>query len=318
MDARSRNSRWDREPQLDRSGKPVIARLSAADFEILRLLGRYRYLPSDHIAALTRRSLPAIQARLGILCRKPNCYVSRPHQQRASADANTRRLVYELDDKGAEELRARGIIYSRKKYLRNFAHELMACTIAVSFEIGASCSDRLRIIPWQELIESPQIPDATRRLANPQIISFERNGISEALVSDWRPFVVERRLDLKSYAFVFGFEADCGTEPIVSADAERTSIRNKFNAYLDALSQDIPRRHFGASTFLIPFVTTTAARMSSMMELLEHLQPGALGKRFLFKNIPAFTSFEKPPAADGHMLLRPWQRAGFAPFSFAG
>src|SRR5882757_9748732 len=150
MERRSRNSRWSREPKLDAAGKPIVARISEDDLAILKLLARYRYLPCDYLAALTRRSLPALQARLEILCRKPNSYVNRPHQQRANADANTRRLIYELDDKGADELRSRGIIYSRKKYLRNFAHELMACTIAASFELGANISNTMRIVGWRE------------------------------------------------------------------------------------------------------------------------------------------------------------------------
>lgn len=317
MDQRTRNSRWDREPKLDSTGKPIVARLSEGDLTIFKLLGRYRYLPSDYLAALTGRSLPALQARLEILCRKPNSYINRPHQQRANADANTRRLIYELDDKGADELRSRGLPYSRKKYLRNFAHELMACTIAASLEIGAQSSNTIRIIGWHELIDSPQMPSATKQLANPQFLSMERDGRAESLASDWRPFVIERNFHSKSFAFVFGFEADCGTEPIDSGDDQRTSIRNKFVAYLNALDQDVPRRHFGASTFLIPFVTTTKVRMLSMIDLLERLKPGVLGKRFLFKHIPSFTSFEKPAPASGHILFEPWQRAGFEPFSFA-
>jgi hypothetical protein len=317
MDRRPRNSRWDREPKLDKAGKPIVARLSEDDLAILKLLGRYRYLPSDYLASLTRRSLPAVQARLEILCRKPNGYINRPHQQRANADANTRRLIYELDDRGADELRSRGLPYSRKKYLGNFAHELMACTIAASFEIGARSSNAIRLIGWHELLNSPQMPSATRQLANPQFLSIKRDGRSESLVSDWRPFVIERNFHSKSFAFIFGFEADCGTEPIDSGDDQRTSIRNKFVAYLTALDQGVPARHFGASTFLIPFVTTTKARMLSMIDLLERLKPGVYGKRFLFKHIPSFTSFEKPAPATGHILFQPWQRAGFEPFSFA-
>src|SRR6266446_10415867 len=201
MDRRARNSRWNREPKLDNAGRPIVARLSEDDLAILKLLGRYRYLPSDYIAALTGRSLPALQARLEILYRKPNAYINRPHQQRANADANTTRLIYELDDKGADELRDRGLTYSRKKYLRNFAHELMACTIAASFEIGANRNNALRILSWQQLIDSPQMPDATKQLANPQVLTFERDSQIERLASDWRPFVVERNLGSKSYAF---------------------------------------------------------------------------------------------------------------------
>jgi hypothetical protein len=316
MDQRTRNSRWDREPKRSKGGTPVIARLSEDDITILKLLGRYRYLPSDYLAALSGRSLPALQARLEILCRKPNCYISRPHQQRDNADANARRLVYELDDKGADELRNRGIIYSRKKYLRNFAHELMACTIAASFEIGAKTGQGIRIIGWHELIDSPQMPAATKQLTNPQVLLYSGDGKQEEIASDWRPFVIERNFESKSYIFVFGFEADCGTEPIDTADSERSAIRNKFTAYLTALEHDVPRRRFGATTFMVPFITTTKARMQSMITLLERLHAGALAKRFLFKHIPSFTSFEKAAPATGHMLTEPWHRAGFDPFRF--
>jgi len=316
MDQRTRNSRWDREPKLDKAGKPAIARLSEDDITIFKLLGRYRYLPSDYLAALTGRSLPALQARLEILCRKPNCYISRPHQQRDNADANARRLIYELDDKGGAELRSRGVSYSRKKYLRNFAHELLACTIAASFEIGAKKSPNTRIIGWHQLRDSPQMPAATKQLANPQAIPFTRDGRQEGAESDWRPFVIERNFESESYIFVFGFEADCGTEPIDTTDSERSAIRNKFIAYLAALEQDVPRRHFGATTFMVPFITTTEARMRSMIALLERLRAGPLTKRFLFKHIPSFASFEKPAPATGHMLTEPWHRAGFDPFRF--
>ena len=99
-------------------------------------------------------------------------------------------------------------------------------------------------------------------------------------------------------------EADCGTEPIDTADSERSAIRNKFAAYLTALEQDMPRRHFGATTFMVPFITTTEPRMRSMLALLEGLRAGPLARRFLFKHIPSFTSFEKPAPATGHIAAR--------------
>jgi hypothetical protein len=316
MDQRVRNSRWDREPKLDRSGRTLIARLTEDDFALFKLLGRYRYLPTDYLAALTGRSLPTLQVRLEILCRKPNCYIDRPHQQRDSADANARRLIYELDDKGADALRDRGLAFSRKKYLRNFSHELMACTIAASFEIGARTNPNIRIIGWHELIDSPQMPAVAKQLTNPQAIPITRDGNREEIQSDWRPFVIERNFGAKSYIFVFGFEADCGTEPIDTADSARSAIRNKFIAYLAALEQDMPRRHFGATTFMVPFITTNEVRMRSMIALLAQLRAGSLARRFLFKHIPSFTSFERPAPATGHILNEPWQRAGFDPFRF--
>src|SRR5262249_54430079 len=161
-------------------------------------------------------------------------------------------------------------------------------------------NNALRILNWQQLVASPKMPDATKQSATPHMLMFERDGQQENIASDWRPFVVERNFREKSYSFVFGFEADCGTEPLDAADSERTSIRNKFLAYLSVLDQDVPRQQFGADTFLVPFVTTNRARMYSMMELLQRLGPGAFGKKFLFKHVPSFTSFEKPAPPSGH------------------
>src|ERR1700722_20287595 len=100
MDRRARNSRWSREPKLDKAGRPIVARLSEHDLAMQKVLGRYRYLPCDYLSTLEGRSLPALQTRLEILYRRPNAFINRPHQQRASANANTTRLIYELDDKG--------------------------------------------------------------------------------------------------------------------------------------------------------------------------------------------------------------------------
>jgi hypothetical protein len=192
----------------------------------------------------------------------------------------------------------------------------MACGIAASFELGAKVDSRVRIIDWNELIDSPQMPAATKQLTNPQALLFSGDGKQDEIVSDWRPFVVERNFETRSYFFVFGFEADCGTEPIDATDLERSSIRKKFAAYLTALEHDVPLRRFGATTFMIPFVTTTEARMRSMIGLLERLRAGPLAKRFLFKHIQSFASFGMSAPASGHMLSDPWQRAGFEPFSF--
>lgn len=311
-----RNSRWNREPKHDLNGKPIIARIVDSDIEIFSTLVAYRYLPADYIAALTGRSLSAIQARLEILSRKPNCYINRPHQQRESAAANSRRLIYELDDRGGAELQALGFQWERRRTAKNFAHHLLACTIAASFELGAKADGRIRIIDWPSLMASPQFPEATRKLDMPNAIPFIRDGRSEYIFPDWLPFVIERSFATRTYVFVAGFEADCGTEPLDSRDPNRTSIRSKFAAYLACMQQDVPRRHFGATTFMVPFVTTSESRMREMMALLARLQPGEFGRRFLFKHVPAFGAIEPPKPADGHMLDEPWQRAGFPPFSF--
>src|SRR6266446_8340815 len=108
-----RNSRWDTAPVLDKNGRPKVAILTDRDMEnIFKPLFRYRYLPADYIHALGGGSFDYLINRLNLLSREPNRYILRPHQQRANASANCRRLVYELSDRGARVMHERGILSS--------------------------------------------------------------------------------------------------------------------------------------------------------------------------------------------------------------
>jgi hypothetical protein len=134
------------------------------------------------------------------------------------------------------------------------------------------------------------------------------------LTADAQPFGLERVIDGKrSYLFFPGIEADCSTEPLDASDANRSSIAKKFAAYTAVAEQDIYRSHFGFPNFLVPIVTSSGPRMHSMMRLLEKTTDGRGSKMFLFKTTPAFTSFDTPPKAGGHMLSEPWHRVGHAP-----
>jgi hypothetical protein len=136
------------------------------------------------------------------------------------------------------------------------------------------------------------------------------------IIADARPFGLERTIDDKrSYLFFPGIEADCGTEPIDAGDPDRSSIAKKFAAYLAIVEQGVHRSHFGFPNFFVPFITTSGARMRSMMELLDRLTARQGSKILLFKTFPSFTSAEKPPAPTGHMLSEPWQRVGYPPLS---
>ena len=132
------------------------------------------------------------------------------------------------------------------------------------------------------------------------------------LTADAQPFGLERAIDgRRSYLFFPGIEADCGTEPLDASDADRSSIAKKFAAYAAIAEQGIHSSHFGFPNFFVPVITSTNARMRSM-RLLEKMSGGG-SKMFLFKTFPAFTSFDTPPKAGGHMLSEPWHRVGHSP-----
>jgi hypothetical protein len=137
------------------------------------------------------------------------------------------------------------------------------------------------------------------------------------IAADGHPFGIERpAAGRRVFFFCPGVEADCGTEPIDTSDFQRSSLFKKFLLYLAVDAQDIARSHFGFPSFYVPFVTTNAARVTSMMKVLERVTGGAGSKNILFKTFPAFTSFEKPRPPSGHMLTEDWHRVGYPPFNF--
>jgi Replication-relaxation len=314
-----RSSRWSRDPVIT-GGKPTVARLTERDFQIFSVLARYRYLPSNDIHALVGGNSTALAARLNLLSRRPNLFLNRPTRQRENASANHCHLVYELDERGAAALRARGAAVPPKAAHRNFAHELMICRIMASIDLGVRADPAIRFISWAEILANGHTPAATRASDRPASIpvSFEFRGerLTTEVRADAAPFGLERRRNgERTFLFFPGIEVDCGSEPITASDSERSSIFKKFVAYRAIAEQAIYRSHFGFPNFFVPFVCSDGVRLTSMMKLLERITEGKGSRMFLFKEYPAFSSFNPPPPANGHVLIEPWQRVGFPPLS---
>jgi hypothetical protein len=317
---KNRNSRWDTAPLLDRNGRPKTAVVTARDIETFSPLIRHRYLPVDYLHAFVGGSLDALVNRLNLLSRRPNLYVARPHQQRANASANYRRLIYELTEKGSRVMQERGFEFQRGRAPANFAHEVMLCQIMASFEFGAREAG-LRFVTWKHILTSKHTPETTRQEAKPWHIPVRINvdGKLEQIhvVADGQFFGIRRIFENEnSYVFCPGIEADCGSEPVEASNFARSSIYKKFVAYREIIKQDIAYTRYGLPNLLVPFITTTRIRMQSMMKLLERMTDGKGSEEFLFKTFPSLTSFEKPPSPSGRMLTEDWERVGFEPFSF--
>jgi hypothetical protein len=245
--------------------------------------------------------------------------LARPHQQRANANANHQRLIYELDERGSRTLRDSGLPFLPKSYHRNFAHELMVAELTASIELGVIASRHIKLVTWPEILGSTSTPTATREADNPHAIpitfSVRDQQIRTHVYADARPFGLQRTIDNRNtYLFFPGIEADCASEPILASDFERSSIYKKFAAYSAIVDQSVYKSHFGFPNFFVPVISTSIARMQSMMSLLGQITEGRGSKIFLFKTFPAFTSFEKRPTPTGHMIKQPWHRVGFAPF----
>ena len=304
---------------LDARGRPKVAAITERDVErIFAPLARYRYLPADYLHALTEGSLDALTNRLNLLSRRPNLYVVRPQQQRDSAAANHRHLVYELGEKGARVLQQYGIDNQRTRTPASFAHELMVCQVMASFEIGAR-ETGVRALTWSDILASEKLPEATRRAPKPHnipvSITIDGQRISTHVAADAEPFGFERPISNRTF-LCLGIEADCATEPVNASDFSRSSIYRKLALYLAIAADDIHTSHYGFPNFYLPFITTNGSRLVSVMKVLERMTNGTGSRFLLFKTLPLFTSFEKPLAPSGHMLTEDWRRVGYPPFNF--
>ena len=166
----SRNSRWSRDPVIDRAGAPAVIYPTARDIEIFKLLVRVSLSAERLHSRLCRRQRKGSSRRLNLLCRKPNLYLARPHQQRQNADANYRPLIYQLDERGSRVLRERGLSFLPKSYHHNFAHELMVAQITASIELGTRENTDIRLITWPEnsgARDERQSPPASPRARPP-------------------------------------------------------------------------------------------------------------------------------------------------------
>src|SRR3972149_5103033 len=131
--------------------------LTDRDIELFKLLNRYHYLRSNFLYAfLGGNSETRFKERLGHLYHDGR-YINRPQQQWQFVNCRYMPVIYELDDKGEQVLRDRGLMQCESPLLkkgrmgayRQFAHELMICDFMASIELGVRQDPSLRFISWQ-------------------------------------------------------------------------------------------------------------------------------------------------------------------------
>jgi len=308
MDTRSRF-------KVTPTGRPF--RVTVNDIRILQLLQRYRYLPSNYIAALLgwrgeyyKDILTKLRHEAGLV----DC----PNSSWAAANARYRPAVYALTAKGERFLKERGLFVPRPKTGSEFNHELMVCLIRASFELGAQ-QHGLELISAADILQHRNCPKETRFHKSPWRVpvsfQYDRHQVDQFVESDGEFFGLAHRQNGERTAILFpGFEADRRTEPLGPEDYDRPSIKKKFIAYREIARQRLYQSRYGLPSAIIPFITINEAHKRAMMRVVEKLTEGKGSKLFIFKSTSNFASFENFPLPTGHMVTEPWERAGHPPY----
>jgi hypothetical protein len=310
MQTKRRASRFANEPVLNRGGKPILPVMTERQERLLSFLQRNRYATFDDIHAYLAGDATALRRTIRVLKGKPNSYI-KVCDQHAEERNLRRKIAYELDKNGVEYLRRNGVHVPDRSYARNFTHAALASQVTASIEAGIALTPNARLISWAEILSSKAMPEATKRLDYPAAmrVTYHVEGeiFEKSVRADSHPFGIELAIDdRKKFRFFPGIEADTGTEPVATTNFERTSIFSKFMAYLAIEEAETFRSHFGFPIFFVPFVTTTEARMRTMMDELDRITRGRGSKMLIFK-------VADREAAPGYLFSEPWQRVGHDP-----
>lgn len=276
-----------------RRDHPPPLRLTADDLAILRHVAAHRFLRSTHLVALMNRPAKKIVERLGTLYH--NAYLDRPRAQLDYyATAGSAPLVYGLGTKGADRLseidgRPRvNVDWTTKNRSAKrlfIEHTLLVANLMIALELAVRRRADLRLIYSHELLEAAsQVRSKTGAATrHPWMLtaSFKSGGKTSAvkIIPD-KVFGLEHLATGKrSYFFV---EADRGTMPVRRSHPRQTSFAQKLRVYLAAHATHVPHDRWGLTNFRVLTVTTSRARITSMIEALREDTRGKGSNQFLF------------------------------------
>jgi hypothetical protein len=289
-----------RRPRYRRATEPPPFRLTDDDVEIVRLLGRHRFLRSTHIAALVSRSLDRANDRL--MCLFHAGYIDRP---RAQLDyyptAGSAPMIYALADRGARLLIERdgaafpNVEWSRKNREAGrpfIEHQIEIVNFSVALQRGARERPDTMLMAASEMnAAAPQsAPRAQTKFPLRAKLSqrgvMREIGVVPDLVFGLRLADGRRRN--------FMVEIDRGTMPVVRSDIEQTSFARKMRIYLAAHAAKQHEHQFGWDNFRVVTITTNQQRIDSIIDVLRGIRVARSVGASLFW----FSTFDKLGAAD--------------------
>lgn len=268
---------FSRFPRFKRSANIPAVRLTERDRTIIRLVHQHRFLRSSHIVDLVGDSRQPLLRRLQLLYH--HGYLERPRAQIAYfRNSGSRRMVYGLGKKGAALLKAEvsvshGIRWSEKnRSIRRlfFEHVIAVSDFMVALELTCRKRRDVRFVAGHDL---PIPGEAQRRHPFKWHVQLN-NHLKLGILPD-RVFALDLVNEDGSWNRAFFFlEVDRGTMPIVRKNLSQSSFYRKLIAYKATWSRGLHRSKFDFHRFRVLTVTTSAARVRSLLDACSQLKSG--------------------------------------------
>jgi DNA-binding Lrp family transcriptional regulator len=270
---------YPRLPRFKRAPAVAPIQLTERDHDIIRLVHRHHFLRSRQIVALIGGSSQQLLRRLQLLYH--HGYLERP---RAQIDyyhqGGTRHIVYGLGNKGGALLRQELGIPGRKipwgeknRAVRGMflEHALLVTDVMVTLELACRETKDIRLLSEDEFSLQGKMSGERQPF---QWKVKMNSGLKLGVIPD-RVFALEfsDQSGGSNRAYFF-LEADRGTMPVTRRTLSQTSFYRKLLAYEATWSQSIHSTKFGFNRFRVLTVTTSSARVNSIIEAASQLKRG--------------------------------------------
>jgi len=254
-------------PRFQRVTKAAPFKLTERDHEILRLIHRHRFLRSHQIIALIGGSAQNLSRRLQWLFH--HGYLERPRAQLQYYErSGSQTIAYGLGNKSGSLLQLNPAAWGEKNravgrmYL---AHALLVSDVMVALELACR-QHGIRLLHEAELHLTVEAPLHWRVKL--------RDGTKLGVIPD-RVFALEYTDQNGQVQRVYYFlEADRGTMPVIRQKLSQTSFYRKLLAYEATWTNKVHQRHLGIPRFRVLTVTTSTARVKSLLDACARLQRG--------------------------------------------
>lgn len=295
-----------------------VIRRSPRDDAIIEAVGDHRFIETSSVCGLlaerfhperTRHRLRALFDH-GLLYK-----VDQPRYLRVEG-GGSRPDIYALTDEGAAlyqsicGLQPRGRLRLRERNLslkdtEYIEHQLLITRVLVAIERACNALEGISFVRVRDIT----LPDQTKAERRPFAwrVEIEARGRRETLAIEPDALfgIRDERAGEQRTAWFF-LEADRGTmdiEPRAFGPHRKSSIAQKFAAYVATLQQGLHTRRFGFKRFRVLTVTSrTDERLTHMMAVARKLvRDDSLARHFLFATEAALLEEEA--------LYRPWRNA---------
>ena len=254
-------------PRFTRIVKIAPIQLTERDHKIIRLIHRHRFLRSYQIVALIGGSAQNLSRRLQWLFH--HGYLERPRAQLQYYERHgSQTIAYGLGNKSGSLLKLNPASWGEKNraigriYL---AHALLVSDVMVALELA--CRQRGILLLHEDELNLPVESPLHWRVKI-------RDGTKLGVIPD-HVFALEYTDQNSQVQRVFYFlEADRGTMPVVREKLAQSSFYRKLLAYEATWTNKVHQRHLGIPRFRVLTVTTSAARLKSLLDACSRLQRG--------------------------------------------